>query len=304
MSDNAATRLSRLLALVPWLLANDGVTMEQAARHFGVTEEQLEHDLFLLIVSGLPGHGPDQLVDIQFWDDGVVHVLDPQTLGRPLRLSGDEATALLVALRLLEQVPGDHDREALRSAIARLEAAVGAADQVLVATAVRPAIREAVDRAIAGGNALRIEYAGGATDVVTERIVEPIAVTVVDDRAYLDAYCRRAAAVRTFRLDRMVTATVLVDDTTRQPAPTPSTADPIAVRVRIAADAGWAAEVLGATELLAQPDGTVIAQVAALDEAWLVRTVLGLGGVVEVLDPPPMRHAVAASATRALASYA
>lgn len=61
MSDTAATRLSRLLALVPWLLANDGVTLAHAAEHFGVSAEQLEKDLFLLIVSGFPGMGPINL---------------------------------------------------------------------------------------------------------------------------------------------------------------------------------------------------------------------------------------------------
>ena len=303
MSDTAATRLSRLLALVPWLVANDGVTKEQTAEHFGVSVEQLEKDLFLLIVSGLPGHGPDQLVDIQFWDDGVVHVLDPQTLDRPLRLSGDEATALLVALRLLEQVPGDHDRDALRSAIRRLEAAVGASDQVVVATAVRDDVRDAVDRAIAEGCALRFEYAGGASDVITERTVEPVQVTVVDDRAYLDAFCRTAAAPRTFRLDRIVSATVLPHDTERASMPSAPSTQPITAVVRIAEGADWAADLLGVSDLPPAHGGWREATVQALDEAWLVRTVLGLGGTVEILSPASLRTSVASSAGRALESY-
>ena len=304
MSDTASTRLSRLLALVPWLVANDGVTMEQTAERFGVSVEQLEKDLFLLIVSGLPGHGPDQLVDIQFWDDGVVHVLDPQTLDRPLRLSGDEATALLVALRLLEQVPGDHDRDALRSAIRRLEDAVGASDQVVVAPAVRDDVRDAVDRAIAQGCALRLEYAGGARDVITERTVEPVQVTVVDDRAYLDAFCRSAAAPRTFRLDRIIEATVLPQDTVRASIPAVPSSAPITAVVRIAEGAEWAADLLGVNDLPPPRDGWREATVEALDEAWLVRTVLGLGGMVEILSPAGARTAVATSAVRALASYA
>jgi predicted DNA-binding transcriptional regulator YafY len=71
---SAADRLSRLLALVPWLIAHDGVTIAECADHFGVTPEQLEVDLWLLVVCGLPGYGPDQLVDIDFWDDGRIHV--------------------------------------------------------------------------------------------------------------------------------------------------------------------------------------------------------------------------------------
>lgn len=304
MSDTAATRLSRLLALVPWLMAHDGVSLERAAEHFGVSAEQMEKDLFLLIVSGLPGHGPDQLVDIQFWDDGLVHVLDPQTLDRPLRLSGDEATALLVALRLLEQVPGDHDRQALQSAIAALESAVGSRDDVLVAAAVDPGVRTAIDEAIGSGCALRIRYAGGTKDVVTERIVEPTSVTVIGDHAYLDAYCRTAAAVRTFRLDRILDATVLRDDTARQPTPAPVNIPPVRARVRLAPGAEWAADVLGSPVLAMQPDGSSLVDVDALDEAWLVRAVLSLGGAAEIVTPADLRQAVALAAKRALAAYA
>ena len=90
---SAQARLTRLLALVPWLVAHDGVTIRECAAHFGVTEEVLQEDLWQLVVCGLPGYGPDQLVDIQFWDDddavrgdGVIRVVDPQTLDRPMRL--------------------------------------------------------------------------------------------------------------------------------------------------------------------------------------------------------------------------
>jgi len=88
--DTAATRLSRLLALVPWLSAHDGVTIDEAAAHFDVTPEQLQNDLWLLICTGRPGHMHGDLVDIQFWDeDGRITVVDAQTLDRPLRLSPD-----------------------------------------------------------------------------------------------------------------------------------------------------------------------------------------------------------------------
>ena len=124
----APERLSRLLALVPWLSAHDGVTVSEAASHFGVTTEELVDDLNLLICSGLPGYGPEHLVDIQFWDeDEEIHVLDPQTLTAPMRLTPDEVTALLVGLRVLAQVPGDHDRDALVTATAKLERAGGGA---------------------------------------------------------------------------------------------------------------------------------------------------------------------------------
>ena len=86
INETAGTRLARLLTVVPWLSANDGVTIAEAASHFGVSEKQFQDDLWLLICTGTPGHLHGDLVDIQFWDeDGSIHVLDAQTLDRPLR---------------------------------------------------------------------------------------------------------------------------------------------------------------------------------------------------------------------------
>ncbi|GMA89356.1 hypothetical protein GCM10025868_46060 [Angustibacter aerolatus] len=40
MSESATERLSRLLAMVPWLLSHQGVPVAQAAREFGVPERR------------------------------------------------------------------------------------------------------------------------------------------------------------------------------------------------------------------------------------------------------------------------
>ena len=93
--NSAAGRLQRLLALVPWLRTHDGTTVVAAAEHFGVSTDQLIEDLNLLIVSGLPGHGPGQLVDIDFFDDeGEITVTDgsPWPISVPTMLPVSEST--------------------------------------------------------------------------------------------------------------------------------------------------------------------------------------------------------------------
>ena len=206
-TTNAIARLSRLLALVPWLSVNDGVTVNEAARHFDVSPEQLEKDLWLLIVCGLPGYGPDQLVDIDFWDDGRIHVLDPQTLRKPLRISPAEAMSLLVALRLLAQVPGSHDRAALVSATHRLQLAVGEVDAPVVLDDNEvDAIISSIAKALEDNRLLHLRYGGAAGDIVTDRDVEPLRMESTDGRTYLEGFCRSAGAVRTFRIDRIVEA--------------------------------------------------------------------------------------------------
>src|SRR6266536_5904844 len=94
----SADRLGRLLNLVPYLLARPGIRIAEAAADLGVTEKQLRKDLELLWMCGLPGYGPGDLIDLSFEGDTIV-VTHDAGMNRPLRLTGGEATALLVALR-------------------------------------------------------------------------------------------------------------------------------------------------------------------------------------------------------------
>lgn len=311
----AAAQLSRLLALVPWLVAHDGVTLTEAARHFGVSEQQLEKDLYLLICSGLPGHGPDQLVDIQFWDEGGrIHVVDPQTLDRPLRLSAEEATALLLGLRLLAQVPGDHDREALAAATDKLERAAGAAAATTARVAVE--VEDAgevgadVAAALRGGRAVRLRYLTESRDEVTERVVDPMRVLVVGGRTYLEGWCRRAEAVRTFRLDR-VEALEVLDEPARPPADaTPHDLVDATLRpaggvatLDLAPAARWVADVHPVDAVEELPGGGLRVVLPVGDLAWAVRLLLSVGGDATVVDPPELVAAVREAAAAALAAY-
>jgi proteasome accessory factor C len=115
MSETATERLSRLLAMVPWLLAHQGVPLAAAAAEFGIDEDQLVKDLELLFVCGLPGHMPDDLIEAE-WEDGVVFLANADAISRPLRLGVDEALALIVGLRALRDVPGLGDRDAVTRA--------------------------------------------------------------------------------------------------------------------------------------------------------------------------------------------
>lgn len=309
MTAVSAERVSRLLALVPWLAQNDGVSMETAAQHFGVTPEQLEQDLWLVICCGLPGHGPDQLIDIQFWDDdGRIHVIDPQTLQRPLRLTPDEVVALLIGLRILAQVPGEHDREVLATATSKLEdAAVDAdsgTDRVVVMDAMDESVREAVDRAMVESLAVRITYAGATKDELTDRVVDPVRAFQRDGHTYLEAWCRRAEAFRTFRGDRIVTAEVLAEPARAPHHDLPGAPAEAGTRalLRFTAQGRWVAHSLGLASVEEFDDGSGQAEVLVADPRWLVRLVLGQGGHVEVLGPPDLRRAVQRAAQDALSA--
>lgn len=307
MSVSAGDRLARLLALVPWLLANDGVTVAEAAEHFGVDPAALERDLWLLVVSGLPGHGPDQLVDIDFWDDGVIHVRDPQTLDRPLRLTPDEAVVLLVSLRMLAQIPGVTDRQAVLSAAAKVEAAVDGAlpDSAVPAieTNTDAQLAEQIEAALARDSALRIRYAGASRDDVTDRTIIPKAVQAIDGVVYVEAWCASAEAVRTFRLDRIIRIEPADPPSERGPAPPADRPEPSSARLALHPRARWVADVHAATIVGEDSAGRVLVDVPMHSIDWAVRLVLSLRGHGEAVEPPALVEAVRSAAESALSSY-
>lgn len=312
MNETSSERLARLLALVPWLRLNDGVTIERAAEHFAVTPEQLTTDLWQLIVCGIPGYGPDQLVDIQFWDDDRIHVLDPIALAKPLKLSGDEAAALLVALRVLAQIPGSHDRDALRSAMAKIQSVASVDDTgVDVAMDADASVSAVVANALESDQALLIRYAPGDRDALSHRRIDPRASYSVDGQVYLEAFCHVANDVRTFRLDRILEAsvagpseTVTMEVSEDAPAHRPVPADLQHARIAVDPAAAWIWDTdpvtpdSGEWGEHAWPTGSV----GYASVGWLVRYILGHAGRVLVLDPPEARSAVARQAKAKLAA--
>ena len=144
---------------MPYLLARPGIPVAEAAADFGITERQLRRDLELLWMCGLPGYGPGDLIDLSFAGDTVT-VTEDAGMRRPLRLTTAEATALLVALRTLAEMPGVVDTAAVRRATAKIERAVGDAGTTAVAVGAVAGEEEATtarcSEALAAGRALRI----------------------------------------------------------------------------------------------------------------------------------------------------
>ena len=291
-------RLPRLLALVPYLLARPGIRITDAAADFGVGEKQLRKDLELLWMCGLPGYGPGDLIDLSFEGDTITVAYDAG-MSRPLRLTGAEATALLVALRALEKTPGLADGEAVRRAVAKIEAAAGQAQPagVVVGLGVREGdaeVREHVQHALRTRRALRITYYTASKDEITERTVDPMRLLLVEGRSYLEAWCRRADAVRLFRLDRIDEITEL-----DEPAAPPPYAEPTDVSVglfqnrpdqRLAVlvldpDARWVAEYYPVESAEELDGGRIRVRMRYSDRSWMVRLLLGLGGEVQVEAP-------------------
>ncbi len=225
--SGATDHLPRLLAVVPWLLAHPGTPVAEVAREFDVTEQQLRADLNLLWMCGLPGYGPGDLIDVT-WQGDRVTLSNADEIARPLRLTSEEALALVTALRVLSEEPGIVERTAIDRALAKLESAAGgtaATDRVVAAPSSdsdAQVVATAAD-ALARARRLRLRYWVPARDEATERDVDPLRLFTTDGRAYLAGWCYLVDDLRTFRLDRVLEIAVLdvgvdVPDETRKRA--------------------------------------------------------------------------------------
>ncbi|GGL04016.1 helix-turn-helix transcriptional regulator [Mangrovihabitans endophyticus] len=309
----SADRLGRLLNLVPYLMARPGISTAEAAAGLGVTQQQLRDDLELLWVCGLPGYGPGDLIDMALDGDRVTITYDAG-IDRPLRLTPDEALALVVALRMLAETPGIGPRDAIERALAKIESAAG--DQAGAPVAVRlPAGGEKLDRvraAVERGHALRITYYTAARDETTERVVDPMRVLMVGGRGYLEAWCRSADATRMFRVDRIDAFTEL-DEPAAPPAravpqdvsegvfrPTP---DLPLVTLRVGRGGRWITEYYPVEQVSRDGEEWVVTMRVS-DLGWAQRLLLSLGADVTVTGPAELVERIRAQAAAALDQYA
>jgi proteasome accessory factor C len=313
----ATDRLQRLLALLPYVVSRNTVGLAETAAAFGVTERQLVDDLNLLWCVELRSPDPYCPIDLSY-EGGEIMVSEAPT-DRPLRLGVDEASALLVALRMLAEVPGLEDRSALSRTIAKLEAAAG---EAAVASAAQVAVQ--VDRppggqlldqirgALADGRRIHLSYYVPGRDEATERDVDPMRLLVVEGRTYLEGWCLSAEAVRLFRLDRVLGLTVL-PDAAQVPAGAeprdldqglfrPSDSDE-RVTVELTPNGRWVSEYYPCEETTELGEGRLRVTLRTPDTRWVRRLALRLGDDGTVLGPPALAAQIRDDAAAALANY-
>ncbi|MCU1643081.1 MAG: Protein PafC [Nocardia sp.] len=307
-----SVRLSRLLNMVPYFQAHPGISAAEAAAELGVTTKQLMSDLNQLWMCGLPGYGPGDLIDLSFSEESI-EVTFSAGIDRPLRLTSLEATALLVALRSIADLPGMVDPSAAHSATAKIESAISGREFEAVQAPVEAPSVATVRTALAKNRALRLVYYSASRDVVSERVVDPIRIVLVDNNSYLQAWCRQAEGVRLFRLDRIEEATEL-DEPARPPAEAAldetaaldlfvdDAAVPLA-RLLIRADYGWVLDQYQMHRVALHSDGSIEATMRFATLDWMARLLLGFGGGVTVLGPPELVSAVRERSGTALAAY-
>jgi len=309
-----------VLAIVPYVLAHPGITITELAERFRVDRREIEQDLELLPMCGLPPYTADRLIDVWVMDDGSVEIRLAEYFERPLRLTPAEGVALVAAARALLAVPGADTSGPLASALAKLEDVVGASGRLQVdvgSVAHLDVLRTAVD----DREQLDLDYFSYSRDEMTTRRVDPERVFHALGAWYLAAYCHRAEDERLFRVDRI--RAVRRTGAHFEPRPAPAAArgddgddgddvgalvyhpgpDDERVTLRLAPEVAWVLDSLPYEDRRTERGGRERVVVPVSGEAFLERLLLRLGPAAEVIDPPSARERRADAAARILRRY-
>jgi proteasome accessory factor C len=303
----AGPEIQRILALVPWIVAHPDSPKPEIAARFGITVEQLDDDLALVLMIGVPPYSPGDYLDVEEDDDGHISIRLADYFQRPLRLTPAEGLALLAAGRALLAVPGSDPEGPLATALAKLEDALDLPG--LVVDVGEPAELAAVRDAVAAHRRIEIEYWSAGRDEITTRRIDPEVVFYATGEWYLGAYCHRARDERMFRVDRI--RSVTPTDETFEPGATAfetgdvytPRAEDARVTLELDPSAGWVTEAYPTEALTERPDGSLEIVLAVSEPAWLERLLVRLGPEARVVAPEGFRSMAAEAAQRVLRQY-
>ena len=305
-SPRTARRLNRILAMLPWVMANPGATVDELCDRFGYTRNQLVSDLNTVFVCGLPGYGPGDLM-VAYIDDDEVVVEMADYFARPVRLTAPEAIGLLASGRAL--LSSGQGSEALRSAVNKLEAVLlPAGEDAVVVELPDPPLVDVLRRAAAAGDVVRIEHTSVASGRTTVRDIEPWSVFGTLGNWYVSAFCRSAGAERVFRVDRIRSAVATGErfEPPAEPPPpevryTPSE-DDVRATIALGPRARWVADYYP-VEVVADEDDRLVVRFSAADPKVAARLLIRLGDSATLLDGDEVEAATSALRAAILARY-
>jgi proteasome accessory factor C len=309
-------RFARLVTLASILIkagrAGERVPIAEVCESLQLSEDELREDINVLNVVNFGGGSYVLYAEIKE-EEGEIEV-DPEpysdNFDRPARLLPVEAKALIAAIDLI----GEHIPEgSLTSARKKIVAALGE-DPMEQGLQVAPTsgddsdVARLVSKAIVSRRMIELEYYKENEDELSERKVEPYALTNGREGWYVASFDPDRDAMRHFRLDRI--KSVNVTDEKFEPRPEVDPAAEVdgwlrtgeveasrSARVWVSPErARWAREARRVVEEWS--NGAVVVELSFAGVDWLVREILKEAGDAAVLEPEDARDAVRGAVAR------
>ena len=301
------TKTARLLDLVPYITTHQGISVEDLAKEFSISTEELLDDLNTLWMCGLPGYTPLELIDLSF-ESGYVSIRNAEILQKVRLLTKEELVVIAIGLDFLRESISK-DRVDLIAAIASLQLKIKSliGDIAQASPTVDSAHRAVILRAIKERKDLEIEYHSLIRDEVSTRTVTPLELGEDKGIEVLLAYCSKALGFRTFRLDNVKQAKLLdasdfvteaqngSEEIFRAKCKIDSRLRTTFERFRLETD-------MATSSALSLGKGITV-EVTSFSQDWLVRNFMSTLANTEITDPADLAKSVGAKARATLELY-
>lgn len=301
MVNSASNRALRAMDLIPYVVENPGVSTSELAQKFSVTVKQIEEDLSLIFMCGLPGYTPYDLIDLVF-EDGIVSVIDPQVLTKPRNFSKAEHVAIVLGLEILKNLAGDRPDYQLKisQVLSKLNKSVPNIE-VLLKNEQSFQYFQVINQAIKLNRSLQIVYNSESKDEQKMRSVIPVRMFLQNAQVYLVAHDPDSGIEKVFKLSNLTSCElgdivkisssivheesfkveILVDDKHRMFIERNSS---IIVEQR---------QIVGATK------ATI--KVQSMD--WIKRAIVSNAPGIQVISPPDLASWVKETASKMISLY-
>jgi predicted DNA-binding transcriptional regulator YafY len=198
-------RLARLLKIITLVKANPRLTRSDIARLCEVNSVRtIQRDINSLAIAGIP----------IYWS-GEGYEIMPGFFLPPVTLSVEEALSLAISAKAYSEGEGKFHESTVGSAISKIMATLPRRTRELLETGsdkISVESRKVTDvgglvsrlyQAVLNAKQLRINYYSYSRNSVSERIIDPYALTFRRRAWYLVAFCHTRNAIRMFRTNRI-----------------------------------------------------------------------------------------------------
>ena len=209
MSDTAAVRALRTMDLIPYILEHPGISINQLSEIFNVEEKEIEKDLQLAFMCGLPGYTPYELIDLTY-EEGVVSIIDPQVLNKPRNFSSNERVVIALGLEILKEINLSNP-ENLKKIDKLREKFLDKKDEdsvIVVEQDLSFPFLNIINQAIFERRIVIFDYQSVSKDVLSSRNVLPYKLYLQNGNLYLSGYDVQAQSDRIFKADQILSCTI------------------------------------------------------------------------------------------------
>ena len=284
-------KLDRLIAILSVLLNQEQATAPELAKRFEVSRRTINRDIEALNRAGIP-------IVTQQGAGGGIRIMDGFRMDRTA-LTSREMQAILSGLRSLDSVSGTGQYRQLMEKISPGSSGVLPGDQHILidlASWHKTALSEKIGllhAAIEQHRLVSFHYLSPNGE--SNRTVEPSLLVFQWSSWYLWSWCRKKAAPRLFKLDRMDSLQIGEAFSPRQMEPPDllgerAFPDRYHVVVRISPKYKWRlVEEYGPDSFELTPEGDCLFSAGFTDRDHLLGWILSFQGEAELLEPPELR---------------